>query len=89
MKLGGKLRTYPVNISSRDLTLKIFIAREFRDEIKRVGFSQDLKKSKFEGARDSRRFGIELETRESQQRARRILTILCTKNEIKIHHTRA
>jgi len=37
MKLGGKLRTYPVNISTRDLTLKIFIAREFRDEIKRGG----------------------------------------------------
>ena len=45
MKLGGKLRTYPVNISTRDLTLKIFIAREFRDAIKRGGFSQDLKKS--------------------------------------------
>ena len=89
MKLGGKLRTYPVNISTRDLTLKIFIAREFRDEIKRVGFSQDLKKSKFERARDSRGIGIELEARESQQRARRILAILCTKNEIKIHHTRA
>ena len=89
MKLGEKLRTYPVNISTRDLTLKIFIAREFRDEIKRVGFSQDLKKSKFERARDSRGFGIELEARESQQRARRILAILCTKNEIKIHHTRA
>ena len=45
MKLGGKLRTYPVNISQRDLALKIFIAREFRDEIKRMGFSQELKKS--------------------------------------------
>ena len=56
---------------------------------KGVGFSQDLKKSKFERARDSRGFGIELEARESQQRARRILAILCTKNEIKIHHTRA
>ena len=56
---------------------------------KGVGFSQDLKKSKFERARDSRGFGIELEAWESQQRDRRILAILCTKNEIKIHHTRA
>ena len=56
---------------------------------KGVGFSQDLKKSKFERARESRGFGIGLEARESQQRARRILAILCTKNEIKIHHTRA
>jgi len=56
---------------------------------KGVGFSQDLKKSKFERARDSRGFGIELDAQESQQRARRILAILCTKNEIKIHHTRA
>src|SRR6185437_12145607 len=56
---------------------------------KGVGFSQNLKKSKFERARDSRGFGIGLEAWESQQRARRILAILCTKNEIKIHHTRA
>ena len=90
MKLGGKLRTYPVNISTRDFTLKIFIAREFREEIKRGGgFSQDIKKSKFERARESRGFGIGLEAQESQQRARRILAILCTKNKIKIHHTRA
>jgi hypothetical protein len=37
MKLGGRLRTYPVNISTRDFTLKISIAREFGDEIKRDG----------------------------------------------------
>jgi len=44
MKLGGKLRTYPVNISPRDLALKIFIAQEFRDEIKRGGvFSRPQK----------------------------------------------
>ena len=54
-----------------------------------MGFSQDLKKSKFERARESRGFGIGLEARESQPRARRILAIMCTKNEIKIHHTRA
>ena len=43
-KLGGKLRTYLVNISTRDLTLKIFKAREFRDEIKRGGvFSRPQK----------------------------------------------
>ena len=56
---------------------------------KGVGFSQDLKKFKFERARDSRGFGIELEALESHQRARRIIAILCTKNKIEIHHTRA
>ena len=45
MKLGGKLRSYPKNVSPRDLTLKISIAREFWDEIKRDGFSLELKKS--------------------------------------------
>ena len=34
-------------------------------------------------------FGIGLEARESQQKARRILAIMCTKNEIKINHTKA
>ena len=89
MKLGGKLRTYPVNISTRDLALKIFIAREFRDEIKRGGVFSRPQNIQFERARDSRGFGIVLEARESQQRARRIIAILCTKNKIKIHHTRA
>jgi len=89
MKLGGKLRIYPVNISPRDLTQKIFIAREFRDEIKRGGVFSRTQEIQFERACDSRGFGIGLEARESQQRARRILAILCTKNEIKIHHTRA
>ena len=88
MKLGGKLRTYPVNISPRDLALKIFIAREFRDEIKRGGVFSRTQEIQFERARDSRGFGIGLEARESQQKARRILAIMCTKNEIKIHHTR-
>jgi len=89
MKLGGKLRTYPVNISTRDLTLKIFIAREFRDEIKRGGVFSRPQEIQFERARDSRGFGIGLEARESQQKARRILAIMCTKNEIKIYHTKA
>ena len=89
MKLGGKLRIYPVNISPRDLAQKIFIAREFRDEIKRGGVFSRTQESQFERARDSRGFGIGLEARESQQKARRILAIMCTKNEIKIHHTKA
>jgi len=45
MKLEGKLCTYPVDISPRDLVLKIIIIREFREEIKGMGFSQELKKS--------------------------------------------
>ena len=89
MKVGGKLRIYPVNISPRDLAQKIFIAREFRDEIKRGGVFSRPQEIQFERARDFRGFGIGLEARESQQKARRTLAIMCTKNEIKIHHTRA
>ena len=89
MKLGGKLRIYPVNIFPRDLAQKIFIAREFRDEIKRGGVFSRTQEIQFERARDSRGFGIGLKERESQQKARRILAIMCTKNEIKIHHTKA
>ena len=89
MKLGGKLCTYQVNISTRDLTLKIIIAREFRDEIKRGGIFSRPQEIQFERARDSRGFGTGLEARESQSRAHRILAIMCTKNEIKIHHTKA
>ena len=89
MKLGGKLRIYPVNISPRDLAQKIFIAREFRDEIKRGGVFSRTQEIQFERARDSRGFGIGLEARESQQRARRTIAIVCTKNETKIHHKRA
>ena len=89
MKLGGKLRIYPVNISPRDLAQKVFIAREFRDEIKRGGVFSRTQEIQFERARDSRGFGTGLEARESQQKARRILAIMCTKNKIEIHHTRA
>ena len=89
MKLGGLLRPYPVNISPKDLVLKIIDSREFEGRSKGLGFSLELKKSKFKRARDSRGFGTGLEAQESQQRARRILAIRCTKNEIEIHHTRA
>ena len=89
MKLGGLLRPYPVDISPRYLVLKIKESREFEGRSKGLGFSQELKKSKFKRARDSRGFGTGLEARESQQRARRNLAIVSTKNETKIHHKRA
>jgi len=89
MKLGGKLRTYPKNISERDLTLKISIAREFRDEIKRGEVFSRTQEIEFERASDSRGFRTGLEARESQQRTRGTIAIVCTKNETKIHHNRA
>ena len=67
-KLGGKLRTYPVNISTRDLTLKIFIAREFRDEIKRGGVFSRTQKFQFVRTRDSSGIGTRLDRLESSQR---------------------
>jgi len=82
MKLGGKLRTYPENISQRDLTLKISIAREFRDEIKRGEVFSKTQEIEFERASDSRGFRIGLEARESQQRTRNLLAIKCAKNEV-------
>ena len=89
MKLGGKLRSYPKNVSPRDLTLKISIAREFQDDIKRDGVFSRTQEIEFERASDSRGFSTGLEARESQQRTRSLLAIKCTKNEIEIHHTRA
>ena len=88
MKLGGKLRSYPKNVSPRDLTLKISIAREFRDEIKRDGVFSRTQEIEFERASDSRGFKTRLEARESQQRTRGTIAIVCTKNETKIHHKR-
>ena len=78
-----------MNISPRDLVLKIIITREFRDEIKRDGDFSRTQEIQFERALDSRGFGLELEARESQQRARRTIAIVCTKNETKIHLKRA
>jgi len=89
MKLGGKLRSYPKNVSPRDLTLKISIAREFRDEIKRDGVFSRTQEIEFERASDSRGFRTGLEAQESQQRTRGTIAIMCTKNETKIHHKRA
>ena len=82
MKLGGLLRPYPVNISPRDLTLKISIAQEFRDQIKRGGVFSRTQEIQFKRAHDSREFGTGLEARESQQRARSLLAIKCAKNEV-------
>ena len=84
MKLGGKLRSYPKNVSPRDLNLKISITREFRDEIKRDGVFSRTQEIEFERASDSRGFRTGLEARESQQRTHGLLAIKCTKNEIEI-----
>ena len=89
MKLGEKLRIYPVNISPRDLTQKIFIAREFRDEIKGGGVFSSLQEIEFERASDSRGFKNQVEAWESQQRTRGLLAIKCTKNEIEISSNKA
>ena len=61
MKLGERLRFYPKNVSPRDLTLKISIAREFRDEIKRDGVFSRTQEIEFERASDSRGFRTGLE----------------------------
>ena len=89
MKLGGLLRPYPVNISPRDLVLKIKVSLEFEGISKGLGFSLELKKSKFERAIDSRGFRTGLEARESQQRTHGLLAIKCTKNEIEISSNKA
>ena len=89
MKLGEKLRSYPKNVSPRDLTLKISIAREFWDEIKRDGVFSRTQEIEFERASDSRGFKTGLEAQESHQRTRGSIAIVCTKNETKIHHKRA
>ena len=89
MKVGGLLRPYPVNISPRDLVLKIKESREFEGRSRRIGVFSKTQEIQFKRARDSRGFGTGSEARESQQRARRILAIMCTKNKIEIHHTRA
>ena len=46
MKLGGLLRPYPVNISPKDLVLKITIRENYGGDQKGLGFSQILKNSK-------------------------------------------
>ena len=45
MKLGGLLRPYPVNISPKDLVLKITIRENYGGDQKGLGFSQKLKNS--------------------------------------------
>ena len=45
MKLGGLLRPYPVNISPKDLVLKINDSREFDERLKGIGVFSKLKKS--------------------------------------------
>ena len=86
MKLGGELRSYSKNVSPRDLTLEISIAREFRDEIKRDGVFSRTQEIEIERASDSRGFRTGLEAQESLQRALRNVAIKCIKIETKIHH---
>ena len=45
MKLGGLLRPYPMNISPKDLILKITIRENYGGDQKGLGFSQKLKNS--------------------------------------------
>ena len=71
-----------MNISPRDLVLKIIITQEFRDEIKRDGDFSRTQEIEFEHASDSRGFRTGLEARESRQRTRNLLAIKCAKNEV-------
>ena len=89
MKLGGRLCFYPKNVSPRDLTLKISIAREFWDEIKGGGVFSSLQEIEFGRASDSRGFKNKIEPWESRQRTRGLLAIKCTKNEIEISSNKA
>ena len=82
MKLGGLLRPYPVNISPKDLVLKINESRELWGRSKGIGVFSRTQEIEFEHASDSRGFRTELEARESQQRTRSLLSIKCAKNEI-------
>ena len=89
MKLGGLLRPYPVNIPPKDLVPKINESSELWGRSKRIGVFSRTQEIEFEHASDSRRFRTGLETRESQQRTHKLLTIKCTKNEIEISSNKA
>ena len=89
MKLGGLLRPYHLNISPKDLVLKINESRELWGRSKGIGVFSRTQEIEFEHASDSRGFRTGLEARESQQRTHGLLAIKCTKNEIKISSNKA
>ena len=89
MKLGGLLRPYPVNISPKDLGLKINESWELWGRSKWIGVFSNTQKIEFKHASDSRGVRTGLEARESQKRTRGLLAIKCTKNEIEISSNKA
>src|SRR6185312_5341934 len=89
MKLGGLLRPYPVNISPKNLVLKINESREKSGRSKGIGVFSRTQEIEFEHACDSRGFRTGLEARELQQRTHGLLTIKCTKNKIEISSNKA
>ena len=80
----GIVSPYPVNISPKDLVLKINESWELWGRSKGIGVFSKTQEIEFEHASDSRGFRTGLEARESQQRTRSFLAIKCTKNEIEI-----
>ena len=54
MKLEGKLRNYPVNISQKDLTQKIHGSREIEERSKRIGVFSRTQNRQFVRTHDSR-----------------------------------
>ena len=84
MKLGGKLRNYPVNISPKDLTQKIHGCREIEERSKRIGVFSRTQNRQFVRTLDSSRFSTRLEGLESSQRVHQItnsrVSLLQTRN---------
>ena len=72
MKLGGLLRPYPVNISPRDLVLKIKESREFEGRSRRIGVFSKTQEIQFKRARDYRGFGTGSEAREFLDEIKRV-----------------
>jgi len=60
MKLEGKLRNYPVNISPKDLTQKIHESREIEERSRRIGVFSRTQNRQFVRTHDSRGFGTRL-----------------------------
>ena len=61
MKLGGKLRNYPVNISPKYLTQKIHGSREIEERSKRIGVFSRTQNHQFVRTHDSRGFSTMLD----------------------------
>ena len=68
MKLGGKLRNYPMNISPKDLAQKIHGSREIEERSKRIGVFSRTQNRQFVRTLNSSRFSTWLEGLESSQR---------------------